>query len=806
MISRISSTPGPPSLCLCLTFAGFGGAMPAQGQEQTSGSTSEQKGLAEVVVSAQRRTEDLQIVPIAITAISAAQLQSAAATDALDVVQFVPNMFGVNNTGLGTANAYSIRGLSNTESLATVDAPVGTYADEVFVARQNANNLSLFDVDHVEVLRGPQGTLFGRNTTGGAVSIIYRKPAPELDGYVEAGFGEYSERFFRASVNVPLSATFLTKVSGFYIKDDGYVSNLTTGQTLNGNSDKGIRLAVRWLPSAAVTWDLAADYIDQEALNILNYPDSNNHRVSMTGLNTDFSWYPAVYSGPKSNYPLENQIYSNSITSNLAWTTGIGTINFITGWRDLRQNFFIDFFDSPLPVQQDAGPNGGQFVIANEGRHTQFSQEIKLNGVALDQRLTYVTGLYYLDEMNTTDLGQGFFLPNGNVPDGFCQPDTVPVCSIPTATAGQYVTSVVPFFYDRVLYNTTHSLAIYGQGDYKLTDPLTLTLGGRFTQETKSIEYTSHSNPYAAAINQFNTADMIAAGIPTKQTADVFTPRVALRYDFNPDVNMYVSATRGFKGGGWNARSSTAALTLPFSPETTWSYELGMRSEWLDHRVRANLTGFYSDTSDYQLISAYVLPGGGGDVFITGNYAGLEVYGVEAELAAAPIEGLTLFANLGWQQGKYKDLSSSVADQQQRCLAQLAAGGTVAGGTAPDCGNGIITQSGSIAEPFYLPRHSIKAGVSYVIRLGAVSLTPSASLENLGAYEMETANLPGSFVDGYTTWSAGLELSGGGARQSWRVSANCSNCSNRAVQAAELPPTVYYQDPRRWSVRFQYKF
>jgi iron complex outermembrane recepter protein len=156
----------------------------------------------------------------------------------------------------------------------------------VFVARQNGNNLSLFDVDHVEVLRGPQGTLFGRNTTGGAVSIIYRKPAPALDGYVEAGFGEYSERFFRASVDVPLSATFLTKVSGFYIKDDGYVSNLTTGQTLNGNSDKGIRLAVRWLPSAAVTWDLAADYIDQEALNILNYPDSNNHRVSMTGLNT----------------------------------------------------------------------------------------------------------------------------------------------------------------------------------------------------------------------------------------------------------------------------------------------------------------------------------------------------------------------------------------------------------------------------------------------------------------------------------------------------------------------------------------
>ena len=190
-------------------------------------------GVEEIVVTAQRRTESLQDVPIAVSAFSADQLRNQGVSNTLELGRFVPNLISMNNTGIGTANAFYLRGLGNTETIPTFDPPVGTYVDDIYLSRQNANNINLFDVERVEVLRGPQGTLFGRNTTGGAVNVILREPGKQLGGFAEVGYGRFDKKLARASLDIPLAESLAIKLSGYWQDDDGYVKNVTTGQRLD---------------------------------------------------------------------------------------------------------------------------------------------------------------------------------------------------------------------------------------------------------------------------------------------------------------------------------------------------------------------------------------------------------------------------------------------------------------------------------------------------------------------------------------------------------------------------------------------
>jgi len=257
--------------------------------------TVAQAQLDEIVTTAQRREQNVQDVPLAVTAFSPEEMLEKQIDEPIDLIQYVPNLYGGNNTGLGTANVYYIRGAGNTESIATFDPPVGTYVDEVYIGRQNGNNVGFFDVEAIEVLRGPQGTLFGRNTTGGAIVTRMRKPSEESGGYLELGYGSYNRFVARASIDAPLSDTVLTKLSGYYVDDEGYVDNLATGEKLNGQEAIGIRGDVRFLLSDGMQWDIAADYTEDSGTSILNYSrggsaltgvDGSNDRVSNTGLST----------------------------------------------------------------------------------------------------------------------------------------------------------------------------------------------------------------------------------------------------------------------------------------------------------------------------------------------------------------------------------------------------------------------------------------------------------------------------------------------------------------------------------------
>jgi iron complex outermembrane receptor protein len=748
-------------------------------------------GLEEIVVTAQRRAEAIQDVPIAITALTDTQIERLDIKTSLDLFRLVPNSFASNNTGLGTANVYSIRGLNNTESIATFDPPVGTYVDDVFIARQNANNFEYFDVERVEVLRGPQGTLFGRNTTGGAVNVILKKPQPEAGGYAEFGVGQFNMREIRASADIPVNDRLLTKISGYYIKDDGFVWDTATGEKLNSNDSQGARFAVRWLPTDNFTWDLAADYVYQDYMNILNNEikgSGGSARISTTGMRTDEPATRGIFVGDKQNYPLGNEVKSYSITSNIGWQTSLGLVSFITGWRSTEQKFAIDFFG--IPPNPSLTPTG-VFTIVNDGSYDQFTQEVRLTGDALDNRLHYVAGLYYFDENNNTDFGQLFAL-KGILPF----PGLTPF--------PQYgVTIFNPYYYDRTMKNTGRAMAEYLQVDYDFAKSFTLTLGGRYTDEKKTIAYKPNPNPMAPPGNQWDTADLKALGIPTELTTGKFTPRVALKWTVNDDLNFYTSATNGFKSGGWNARNVNAIEAQPFKPETVWSYEVGMRSQWLDDRLRFNLTGFYQDVTDFQLPAAFVPPTGG-IVFITRNFADLEVKGVEADLNWVPIDGLNLFLNGGWQSGKYKNLDSSIQQQQQNCQAAIAAGDQAA--ITLYCGKGIVDPNGKIAEPVRLPDYTIAVGGSYTMGLGStgMQLTPTAYLQNVGNYNVGTVGDSLGLSNGYTIWNAGVTLDD--PHYGWSLTASCDNCSNEYVLASVLAGTQYYNNPRTWSVRFKYNW
>lgn len=345
---------------LASTFGAFALSAPAIAQiaDQDAGmpEASEPEGLSQIIITAQRRSEPLQDVPIAVSAFDQAELARRNINEALDVIQYVPNLQGSNNVGLASANSYYLRGVGDTESLATKDPPIGTYVDDVYFARQIANNFALFDVERIEVLRGPQGTLFGRNTTGGAIVTILEKPQEELGGRFEASYGRFDFNEFRASVDLPVSDRVLTKFSAFYNDDNGYAQNVTTGETVNEIRNYGARAAVRLQPTEDTTWDLWGVYLFNGGSNLVNFecnpvdPTDCDGRFVTTGLVKDNDGNSlltgATVAGPKADFGLGNETETYVASSNLSVPLSDELmLQSITAYVRTEQQYLLDFFD-----------------------------------------------------------------------------------------------------------------------------------------------------------------------------------------------------------------------------------------------------------------------------------------------------------------------------------------------------------------------------------------------------------------------------------------------------------------------------
>lgn len=823
-------------------------SMPALAQEEQDQEAAQSGGLNVIVVTAQRREESVQDIPIAISAFSAEELETRGVSNALEVTQFVPNLVGLNNTGLGTANSYFLRGVGNTESIATFDPPIGTYVDDIYMSRQNANNLSFFDIDRLEVLRGPQGTLFGRNTTGGAINVILKEPGDEFAGYVEAGYGSYERYMTRASVDIPLADSFAIKVSGYFQDDQGYAQNTTTGERINENDGWGVRLGVRGELSDNVRWTGSYMHTDASSGNTLNFacdpanPTNCSGRFVTTGLSKDGN-FNGILTGPKSNFGLGNDVTMDFVSSNLEIGLGDFTVNLITGFIDLSQNFGLDFADgrglpsTSSPIPPVIGFTNGGFTIANQGEHDQFTQEIKINGSIADGLIDFVGGVYYFDENNRTDFGDIFSLAFPPLPAGF-----------PLVLA------------DREIRNETTAWAGYLQADVNVTDQLKVTAGIRYTDEEKTFAVRDNRpvvgtnalgqntcfGPFqfgpSTCIDSANLVANNGSTIPQTQNVKIWTPRFAINYSVTDDILVFASATRGFKSGGWNARGTSPSELLPFGPETAWSYEAGFKSEFLDRRVRLNVTAFQLDIGGLQTPSAFIRPNGS-LAFITRNFADYRNRGLEFELNTAPVDGLNIFASLGYQDDNYRiDRNAPALDpfgvqsvnaQQAACQAQLAAGlipNIGAGDTAASCGVGIVAPDGSIAEPVRTPDWTIAIGGSYTAEMGGgLSLVPSVNANWRSSSETGTSQvtlfdqpvtglsgtvfpsntqgngnvITGSFSDDRWIVNAGIALK---SEAGWSLTAECKNCFDQEAVESTLANYSYLNPPRSFLIKGRFEF
>jgi iron complex outermembrane receptor protein len=519
------------------------------------------------------------------------------------------------------------------------------------------------------------------------------------------------------------------------------------------------------------------------------------------------------------------------------------SVNFITGFVDISQNFALDFADgrglptTANPVPPVTGFTYGGFTIVNEGTHTQITQEVKFTGSIGNGLIDLVGGVFYFYEENETDFADIFSLnlgPGGPPPDGF-----------PLLLA------------DRTVDNTAEAWAGYLQADLNLTDALTVTAGVRYTDETKTFSIRDNRAPIGSnlcsAPNQFGPstciidANLVAPNgvqIPTEQSVGLWTPRFAVNYSVNDDILLFASATRGFKSGGWNARGTAPGELFPFGPETAWSYEAGAKTELFDRLIRLNITGFWLDVQDLQTPSAFVRDNGS-LAFITRNFADYKNKGVEVEITTVPVDGLNLFAAIGYQDDEYgidanaPDFDEygiqSVAAQQADCLGQLAAGllpNATGTDNAPACGVGIVSPDGSISTPVRTPDWTVAIGGSYAMEMGDFTLTPAINANwrsdsEVGTSELTLFDQPvtgnsgtvfpsntlglgdpinpatGSFSPSRWIVNATLTLSNVAG---WALSAECRNCFDEEAIESSLANFAYLNPPRTWMLRARHDF
>ncbi len=723
-------------------------AAPAAAQTATASASADDPadngGLEAIVVTAQRREENVQSIPVAVTAFGERAIEQLHLNDAIRASKFVPGMISQHNAGLGSANAYYLRGLGNSQSTATFDAPVTTYVNDIYVARQNANNYAFFDTERVEILRGPQGTLFGRNTTGGAVNVILRKPVDHVAFSAEATAGSFDRYTAKATVDLPLSTTVFTKLSAYVISDKGFLKNITTGDRLNGEKNWGVRGDVRFLASPDVTIDIGAEHTRNAGtyMGMRSVPGVSPYVVNGTTVPVFYENQSGLPKGDCTDNNVNtlltkgtghcNLTEVDAINGKVAWNVGNGSVEWISGWRHMKQGYSNQYDQN---VNKYAG-----FVLVDNGTNEQWSQELKYTGDLAD-RIHLTIGAFYLQE--TTNDRQTTF------------------------SGGTTAFNPLQDAYYRFQARTA---AGYAQTDINITDPLTITVGGRVTWEKKDIHFPK-STQYPTL--SYDDAAVIAAlttdPAPLTQSITKFTPRVAVNYKINPDVMLFASATNGFKSGGWNGTAGNPNQMVKFRPEITWSYEGGMKADFLDHKLRLNVTGYIARTTDLQATAGVARPGF--PITSLPFNAGTQVVkGIEVETQAR-LGDLTLFANPSYMDAKYTFISPTA------------------------------TTLTTALSPVRAPKFQISAGGLWEHEFpGLGTLGASAAWRHNSPYWVAVLNTTHTQTEDFVDLGVSLKLPG----DHLTVAFDVTNVTDQKTVTANFL-SLFPGDPRRFTARVKYK-
>jgi len=582
----------------------------------------------EIIVTAQKRATNLQETAAAISVADGEDLREQQVTSIEGLAQTLPSV----NFGQTTGNArIAIRGIGFDNTTVGNEGRVAYHVDGVYVARPAATLAGFYDIERVEVLRGPQGALYGRNATGGAINVISRAPGDRMNGYFDATYGNYDLKKLEGAFGGPVSDILSARFSFQAIDRDGYGKNLTNGRDVDDQSTIAVRGQLRFEPSDTFDLTLSADYFHQDdhaysfhylgrgsLTDLSSTPPLPGQQL--TGIRAG-GVVPANFRDSTSDSGPDNRRTFWGLAANARFDMGWAELFSVTGYRG-----------SKFQVLSDLDVTSARLTVYDQFEDAdQFSQELRLAGEY--SRGDWMIGGYYFDE----SLFGGTRIPL----------DPVVLSRAPTLPPLSFLRQG----YYGVGQLDTKAYALFGSARFELTDQFAVRLGVRYSDETKNIDEVlkfDFATPFPPFVPQFPpTPPGVRRQLETSSSS--FTPSATIEYKANDDLFLYATYAKGFKSGGFNL----GVIQPPFAPEKITDYEAGIRADWLNGRLRTNISAFYYDYTNLQVTKI------AGTVVTIENAANAVVRGIEAEIVVRPISRLRLDAAISLLDSEYRNYSTT---------------------------------------------------------------------------------------------------------------------------------------------------
>lgn len=632
-------------------------------------------GLAEIIVTATKRATSLQSTPVAITALTGAALEEAQIDDIRDLQRLTPGL--VVSANAGQENPISLRGISSGIQGIGGDSPVAIYLDGVYIGRPQGALFELPDVERIEVARGPQGTLSGRNSTAGAINIVTSQPDDAFSGSALVRYGSAKELALRGTLNIPLSDNLFFKIGAAHRQNAGYQRDAITGRRVNEERNTVVNGGLRYEPTSEFAIDLRADYSHTKIPVFTRFlsPSIPKYGLRDCAIDCDL-----VYISERDAF---QKTESGGVGLTAAYQFGFAELKSITAYRFQRGETLGDNDQVEFRL--------AKFSTINKSK--QFSQEFTLSS-ASGGPFTWVAGLYYFHEKSTSDYALQFY-----------QTDTRSLVIGGLADV------------------STDSYAAYANASYEVADRLSFTLGARYSTEQKDFDRIGGQGIFNVVVNgPIAPRPAYALQYDLSRKFEYFDPRADIQFKITPRNYLYASVSRGSKSGGFSfAAQGTADPS--FRPEKLTAFEIGSKNMFFDNQFRANLTAFYYDYTDLQQ-SLTPLPG----VRSIYNAASAKVKGVEVELALKPrgIAGLQLSATGSFLDGNFDRFAVDFSGLGAAGAAGQCDGGRLSATLTCDFSGNILPRS---------PRFQATVIAQYDIDLASAgTLTPRAQLAYSGRY------------------------------------------------------------------------
>ncbi len=619
-------------------------------------------GKDDIVVTAQRRSENIQAVPLSITAFSGKSLSELGIKSSADIGQIIPNVDIALPAGAGNQPIISIRGIGLNDFDTNNAGPNGVYIDEVYLSSPASQTFQMFDLERIEVLQGPQGTLYGRNSSGGAINFISVKPSDELKVNFHTEVGSYDTFNFEGGIGGPISSTLDGRVAVAVNKSRGVGYNTALGSREDGVSNGAGRISLLWKPASSlkILFNAHGGFVDNRPTEYrmlggfvpgtqgdpeptICSPSSvlAGNCVNLYGYKTPAGFYDGAYNR-------REKLKVNSLGSflRLDYSAGAVTLSSISSYEHV---------DKIHPEDSDASAD--RLIEADFGvKANTLTQEFRLAGSK--SNYDWTVGAYYLHEVLTQDQPIRLFLDFDKY-GGF---------GIPAGVGAGDGIAQTGFDTSRQL---TNAYAAYGQGTLSITDNFKLTLGGRYTRETKSFEYFGATQFQDGGINVYDPPTITANSLRKFESSN-FSYRAVADYYFTPKIHLYASIASGFKSGDFNGSflstdpAQIERQLAPVRPETLTTYEVGFKSSFFDNRLTFNLTGFYNDYRDMQVFTLVSITEGNITlpVNVLDNAKKAHTYGLDLELIARPVDDLTIRLNAGLLETKLDEFVPNVDPTQ----------------------------------------------------------------------------------------------------------------------------------------------